>query len=42
VALRLVTDEPVVYRTIAACGLRPLLPTYATVQTALSPVSDQG
>jgi anti-anti-sigma factor len=42
VALRLVTHEPVVYRTIAACGLRPLLPTYATVETALSPVSDRG
>ncbi len=42
VTLRLVTCQPVVARTIAACGLRPLLPTYATVETALSPVSDHG
>ncbi|ORJ58972.1 anti-sigma factor antagonist [Mycobacterium simiae] len=42
VALRLVTHQPVMARTIAACGLRRLLPTYATVETALSPVSDQG
>jgi anti-anti-sigma factor len=42
VALRLVTQQPVMARTIAACGLRPLLPTYATVETALSQVSDQG
>jgi anti-anti-sigma factor len=42
VTLRLVTCQPIVARTIAACGLRSLLPTYATVETALSPVSDQG
>ncbi|OBA60439.1 anti-anti-sigma factor [Mycobacterium sp. 1100029.7] len=40
VALRLVTHEPLMARTIAACGLRPLLPTYATVEKALAPVSD--
>jgi anti-anti-sigma factor len=42
VTLRLVTCQPIVARTIAACGLHTLLPTYATVQTALSAVSDQG
>jgi anti-anti-sigma factor len=42
VTLRVVTSQPIVDRTIAACGLRPLLPTYASVETALSPVSDQG
>jgi anti-anti-sigma factor len=42
VTLRLVTQQPIVDRTIAACGLRPLLPTYASVETALSPISDQG
>jgi anti-anti-sigma factor len=42
ITLRLVSIQPIVARTIAACGLRPLLPTYATVETALSPVSDQG
>ncbi|MEE6138227.1 anti-sigma factor antagonist [Mycobacterium sp. 050128] len=42
VTLRLVTSQPIVARTIAACGLRPLLPTYASVETALSPVSDHG
>jgi anti-anti-sigma factor len=37
VKLRLVTSEPIVAQTIAVCGLRTLLPTYATVETALSP-----
>jgi anti-anti-sigma factor len=37
VNLRLVTSQPIVAQTIAACGLRPLLPTYATLETALSP-----
>lgn len=36
VNLCLVTSQPVVTQTIAACGLRPLLPTYASVETALS------
>jgi anti-anti-sigma factor len=42
--LRLVTSHPVITHTIAACGLCPLLPTYASVETALSPppVSDHG
>jgi anti-anti-sigma factor len=43
VSLRLVTSEPVVARTIAACGLRQVLPMFTTVETALSPpVSDHG
>lgn len=37
VNLRLVTSQPIVARTIAACGLRGLLPIYATVETALAP-----
>lgn len=37
VALRLVSSQPVVARTIAACGLRRLLPMYASVDIALSP-----
>jgi anti-anti-sigma factor len=37
--LRLVASQPVVAHTIAACGLRPLLPTYTTVETALSPLA---
>lgn len=37
VSLRLVTNQPIVARTIAACGLRRLLPMYSTVETALSP-----
>ncbi|WP_144206084.1 anti-sigma factor antagonist [Mycobacterium tilburgii] len=41
VALRLVTHQPVMARTIAACGLRRLLPTYTTVETALATVNDQ-
>jgi anti-anti-sigma factor len=41
VNLRLVSSEPVVARTIAACGLGQLLPMYPTVEYALSPpVSD--
>jgi anti-anti-sigma factor len=36
VSLRLVASQPVVARTIAACGLRRMLPMYATVGTALS------
>ncbi|SPM42578.1 Anti-anti-sigma regulatory factor (antagonist of anti-sigma factor) [Mycobacterium numidiamassiliense] len=34
--LRLVTSQAIVARTIAKCGLRPLLPTYTTVETALA------
>ncbi len=37
VNLRLVTSQPIVARTIAACGLRRLLPMYATVESALAP-----
>jgi anti-anti-sigma factor len=37
VSLRLVTSQPVVARTIAACGLRRVLPMFTTVETALSP-----
>ncbi|QLL05228.1 anti-sigma factor antagonist [Mycobacterium vicinigordonae] len=37
VNLRLVTSQPIVARTIAACGLRRLLPMYTTVETALAP-----
>jgi anti-anti-sigma factor len=37
--LRLVASQPIVAHTIAACGLRPLLPTYTTVETALSPTT---
>ncbi|KAA1249629.1 anti-sigma factor antagonist [Mycobacterium simiae] len=40
VSLRLVTNQPIVARTIAACGLRRLLPMYSTVETALSPPSN--
>jgi anti-anti-sigma factor len=40
VELRLVSDQPVVARTIAACGLRRLLPLYTSVETAL--LSDLG
>jgi anti-anti-sigma factor len=36
VNLRLVTSEPVVAQTIAACGLRPLLPTFTTVDRAIA------
>lgn len=43
VNLRLVSSQPVVARTIAACGLGSLLPMYTSVENALSPsVSDQG
>jgi anti-anti-sigma factor len=46
ITLRLVTSQPVVTQTIAVCGLRPLLPTYPSVETALAPplpaVSDHG
>jgi anti-anti-sigma factor len=43
VSLRLVCSEPVVARTIAACGLGHLLPIYTSVENALSPsVSDHG
>ncbi|BBZ39722.1 anti-sigma factor antagonist [Mycobacterium conspicuum] len=35
VELRLVSSQPVVARTIAACGLGRLLPLYASVETAL-------
>lgn len=41
VNLRLVTSQPIVARTIAACGLRRVLPMYSTVETALS-VSPNG
>lgn len=37
VNLRLVSNQPIVARTIAACGLRRLLPLYTTVETALAP-----
>ncbi|MDP7734790.1 anti-sigma factor antagonist [Mycobacterium paragordonae] len=37
VNLRLVSNQPIVARTIAACGLRRLLPMYTTVETALAP-----
>jgi anti-anti-sigma factor len=40
VELRLVSNQPVVARTIAACGLGRLLPLYASVDTAL--LSDLG
>lgn len=35
VELRLVSNQPVVARTIAACGLGRLLPLYASLDTAL-------
>jgi anti-anti-sigma factor len=38
--LRLVASQPIVAHTIAACGLRPLLPTYTTVETALLPTAN--
>jgi anti-anti-sigma factor len=37
VNLRLVGSQPVVARTIAACGLGQLLPMYSSVENALSP-----
>jgi anti-anti-sigma factor len=37
ITLRLVTGQRIVAQTIAACGLRPLVPTYTTVETALAP-----
>lgn len=37
VNMRLVSNQPIVARTIAACGLRRLIPLYATVGTALAP-----
>lgn len=37
VNMRLVSNQPIVARTIAACGLRRLIPLYATVETALAP-----
>lgn len=37
VSLRLVSGQPIVARTIAACGLRRLLPMYTTVEAALVP-----
>jgi anti-anti-sigma factor len=37
VNLRLVSNQPIVARTIAACGLRRLLPTFTTVESALTP-----
>ena len=36
VSLRLVSSQPVVARTIAACGLGRLLPMYTSVDNALS------
>ena len=39
VNLRLVSNQPIVARTIAACGLRRLLPMYTSVESALSPPS---
>jgi anti-anti-sigma regulatory factor len=41
--VRLVSSQPVVARTIAACGLGHLLPMYTSVENALSPpLSDRG
>lgn len=37
VNLRLVSSQPVVARTIAACGLQRLLPLHPSVDAALSP-----
>lgn len=37
VTLRVVNSQPMVARTIAACGLHRLLPMYASVDAALSP-----
>lgn len=37
VNMRLVSNQPIVARTIAACGLRRLILLYATVETALAP-----
>lgn len=37
VNMRLVSNQPIVARTIAACGLRRLIPLYETVETALAP-----
>lgn len=37
VNMRLVSNQPIVARTIAACGLRRLIPLYVTVETALAP-----
>lgn len=37
VNMRLVSNQPIVARTIAACGLRRLIPLYATAETALAP-----
>lgn len=37
VNMRLVSNQPIVARTIAACGLRRLIPLYATVEIALAP-----
>lgn len=37
VSLRLVSNQPIVARTIAACGLRRLLPMYSSVEAALTP-----
>jgi anti-anti-sigma factor len=43
VSLRLVSSQPVVARTIAACGLGPLLPMYTSVENALAAsASDHG
>ena len=43
VNLRLVSNQPVVARTIAACGLGRLLAMYTSVENALSPpLSDLG
>lgn len=39
VSLRLVSSQPIVARTIAACGLRRLLPMYTSVEAALVPPS---
>ena len=36
VSIRLVSTQPIVAHTIAACGLRRLLPLYPTVETALA------
>ncbi|CAM3383628.1 anti-anti-sigma factor [Mycobacterium intermedium] len=36
VSLRLVAGQPIVARTIAACGLRRILPLYSSVENALS------
>lgn len=37
IKLCLVSRQPIIARTVAACGLRPLLPVHRTIAKALSP-----